>query len=319
MRIPSVTDRFRGCLLGLALGDALGAPFEGIDAYGIYSAFGPARGIIDRPPVDALFYTDDTQMMIGVAEALLRDGRIVEDTLVRAFADNFDPDRGYGPSARHVIEAARDGGDWRGLSRSLQPGGSLGNGAAMRVAPVGLLFRDDPERLWAEAEQSALPTHRHPIGIEGAQLVALAVALAFRGAGAAFDRAAFFDGLLARARTDEFRWQLETARALVPDDTLAPFGNSLRADESVVTALTCFATSPDSYEAAVARAISLGGDTDTLAAMAGAVAGARLGLDALPARPLAMLEDAVKGRTYVDRLAGALASNASGAPVPGSS
>ena len=77
MEPAELAEHFRGCLLGLALGDALGAPFEGIDAYGIYSAFGPAREIVDRPPVESLFYTDDTQMMIGVADALARDGRIV--------------------------------------------------------------------------------------------------------------------------------------------------------------------------------------------------------------------------------------------------
>src|SRR3954471_14924622 len=136
MNTPTLTDRFRGCLLGLAVGDALGAPFEGIDAYGIYHAFGTARAIVERPPVDALCYTDDTQMMIGIAEALLEDGRIVEETLVRHFAENFDINRGYGPAARRVIEAARAGEDWRLLSRTLLPGGSLGHGAAMRVAPV---------------------------------------------------------------------------------------------------------------------------------------------------------------------------------------
>ena len=259
----------------------MGAPFEGIDAYGIYSAFGAARGIVDRPPVDGLFYTDDTQMMIGVAEALVADGRIVEDTLVARFAANFDPDRGYGPSARRVIEAAREGGDWRHLAATLLPGGSLGNGAAMRSAPVGLTFRDDPGRLWVEAERSALPTHRHPIGIEGAQVIALAVAIALRGG--PFDRRAFFGELRGHAVTEEFRRQLEIAGELSADDSVAPFGSTLRADESVVTALACFAAAPDSFEDAVSRAIALGGDTDTVAAMAGAVSGAFLGVGALSA------------------------------------
>src|SRR5688500_18049419 len=94
--VLTTLDRFRGCLLGSAVADALGAPFEGLDAYGIYTAFGFARRIIDHPPVDVLTYTDDTQMMIGVAETLARDGRIVEETLMRAFAANFDRGRGTG-------------------------------------------------------------------------------------------------------------------------------------------------------------------------------------------------------------------------------
>jgi poly(ADP-ribose) glycohydrolase ARH3 len=301
MHAPTLIDRFRGCLLGLAVGDALGAPFEGIDAYGIYHAFGTGRAIVERPPVETLRYTDDTQMMIGVAEALLADGRIVEETLVRRFAENYEPARGYGPAARHVIEAACAGGDWRTLSRTLLPGGSLGNGAAMRVAPVGLLFRDDVPRLWQEAQWSATPTHLHPVGIEGAQLVALSVAIACRGG--PFDRAAFFDELLAHARTDEFRWQLRAAAALSPDDSVATFGSTLRADESVVTAIACFAGSPGSYADAVGRAIALGGDTDTLAAMAGAISGAFLGVGAVPPHLLAMLEGGAQGRDYIDVLA----------------
>jgi poly(ADP-ribose) glycohydrolase ARH3 len=306
MGTPTLLDRFRGCLLGLAVGDALGAPFEGIDAYGIYSAFGPARSIVDHPPVDVLCYTDDTQMMIGVAEALLADGRIVEPALMRRFAANFDPARGYGPSARHVIEAARDGGDWEALSRSILPGGSLGNGAAMRVAPLGLAFRDSPDRVWAEAKRSALPTHRHPVGIEGAQLVALAVCLAVHASNP-FDRASFFDALRSRAQTEPFQWQLRAAAALGPDDSVATFGSTLRADESVVTAIACFASAPDSYEQTIARCISLGGDTDTVAAMAGAIAGARLGVTAVPGPLLAMLEDGEKGKTYIEALAAGLA------------
>src|SRR3954471_3284676 len=294
MNTPTLTDRFRGCLLGLAVGDALGAPFEGIDAYGIYHAFGTARAIVERPPVDALCYTDDTQMMIGIAEALLEDGRIVEETLVRHFAENFDINRGYGPAARRVIEAARAGEDWRLLSRTLLPGGSLGNGAAMRVAPVGLRFRDDVQALWDEAERSATPTHVHPVGVEGAQLLALAVAIACRGA--AFDRAAFFAELLRHARTDAFRHQLRTAAALAVDDSVATFGSTLRADESVVTAIACFAGAPGSYADAVGRAVALGGDTDTVAAMAGAISGAFLGVGAIPSHLLDLLERGPKGR-----------------------
>jgi poly(ADP-ribose) glycohydrolase ARH3 len=301
----TLEDRCRGCLLGLALGDALGAPFEGIDAYGIYSAFGPTRKIVDHPPVDALFYTDDTQMMIGVAEALLADGAIVEHTLVSRFAHHFDPDRGYGPATRQVIEAAKCGGDWRRLSETLLSGGSLGNGAAMRVAPVGLVFRNDLDRVWREAERSALPTHRHPVGIEGAQLVAHAVALACRGE--PFDRVGFFHELHARAKTPEFQYQLDIATKLGDNDSIAPFGSTLRADESVVTALACFAFSPNSYQDTVARAIGLGGDTDTVAAMAGAISGTFLGIDAIPAHLLRMLEDGAVGRSHIDDLASRLA------------
>ena len=93
---PSKLDRFVGCLLGHALGDAIGAPFEGLDATTIYYQFGSTRTLLQDPPFPELCYTDDTQMSIGVAEALLEHGRIDEVSLCRAFVANYDPGRGYG-------------------------------------------------------------------------------------------------------------------------------------------------------------------------------------------------------------------------------
>jgi poly(ADP-ribose) glycohydrolase ARH3 len=173
-------DCFAGCLLGQAVGDGLGAPYEGLLPDMIYHDFGPSSELVKNPENETLYYTDDTQMMIGVAETLVERGHIEEETLCRAFAANYQPRPGYGKGARRVLEAMLEGGDWRELARSQFPGGSLGNGAAMRVAPVGLLFCDDLDRVWDQARLSALPTHVHPLGIEGAQLLALAVALAVR-------------------------------------------------------------------------------------------------------------------------------------------
>lgn len=299
---PPTLDRFRGCLLGLAVGDALGAPFEGLDAGILYASFGPTQNVVSNPPVEGtLFYTDDTQMAIGVAEALAERGRVEEESLAAAFAANFEADRGYGAGAAQILQTMAAGGDWRYLAETQFPGGSYGNGAAMRVAPVGLLFHDDLGRVAEEARRSALPTHLHPLAIDGARLVALAVALALRGG--PFDRAAFFGELEGRAETEEFREQLYLAAALSPDDPVSRFGSSLPAHRSVTTAIACFAADPDDYTAVIAHAIGLGGDTDTLAAMAGAVSGARLGIAAVPPHLLDRLEDGPKGRGYIDRLA----------------
>src|SRR5437660_52151 len=102
---PVSVDRFLGCLLGQAVGDALGAPYEGLSADNLYWGFGPATELVRNPDGDLLRYTDDTQMMIGVTEALLERGEIEEGSLCRAFVANYDPERGYGPGARRVLEA----------------------------------------------------------------------------------------------------------------------------------------------------------------------------------------------------------------------
>jgi poly(ADP-ribose) glycohydrolase ARH3 len=294
-------DRFRGCILGQAVGDALGAPFETMPASAIYYGFGFARKIVAAPPVDRLEYTDDTQMMIGVAETLAGHGRVRQDDLMAAFVANFDAGRAYGPGTHQIIDFAAGGGDWRALSATIFPGGSLGNGAAMRVAPIGLLFQDDLERAAEEAVHSAVPTHSHPVGVDGARLLAIAVALALRDP--VFDRAAFFAELRRQAATEEFSQALTQAAQLTLNDNVGQLGTSLEAHRSVPTAIACFASYPDSYADAVGRAIGLGGDTDTLAAMTGALSGAHLGIEAIPAHLLAMLENGPKGRDYLDDLA----------------
>ena len=150
--------RFRGCLLGLAVGDALGGRFEARTAEHIREKVPTVAALVEYPQ-DELWYTDDTQMAIGVAEALLDHGQIVEEHLCRAFVANYVPSRGYGWGARAVLDAMEEGRDYRQVAAAHFPGGSYGNGAAMRVAPVGLLFRDHPELLWEQARLSALPTH----------------------------------------------------------------------------------------------------------------------------------------------------------------
>jgi poly(ADP-ribose) glycohydrolase ARH3 len=299
--MPSLEDRFLGCLLGHAVADAVAAPFEGIPSDVVYREFGPIRNILANPPQGVLTYTDDTQMTIAVAEALIADGEIREETLAARFAENYDPGRGYGPSARKVIEAMRGGEDWRALASNLLPGGSFGNGAAMRVAPVALLFHDDHERLLDQSVLSALPTHTHLLGIEGAQMLALAIAFAMRST--PFDRGELFEHLLSYAASDEFDYRLRYAARLTDDDTLGRLGNTLAAHESVVTSIACFALNPDSFEDTVSRAIAQGGDVDTLAAMAAAISGARLGISAVPEHLIERLEDGPKGRSYITKLA----------------
>jgi poly(ADP-ribose) glycohydrolase ARH3 len=202
---PSLADRFRGCLLGLAVADALGGRFEAQAAGAIRARFPTAAALLDYPQ-DELWYTDDTQMTLGVAEALRDHGAIVEDRLCAAFVANYVPSRGYGWGARAVLDAMEDGQDYRAVAARHYPGGSFGNGAAMRVAPVGLLFGDDPARLLEQARLSALPTHTHPLGVEGARLLALAVGLASRAG--RLDREEFFAALLSACETAEYREKL---------------------------------------------------------------------------------------------------------------
>jgi poly(ADP-ribose) glycohydrolase ARH3 len=296
-------DRFVGCLLGLAVGDALGGRFESRSAEHLRERFPTPQALFDYP-TDELWYTDDTQMTIGVAEALIAAGEIVESELCKAFVANYVPSRGYGWGARAVLSAMEDGEDYRAVAQEYFPGGSYGNGAAMRVAPVGLVFGDDLDRVAEQARLSALPTHVHPLGIEGARVIALAVAILSRTD--RLDRQSVLDRLTERCETSEFRDNLARVRSVSSMSDLAELGNGIEALHSVPTAVAAFCLAPDSYQQAVGNVILLGDDTDTLAAMTGALSGAYLGRSGLPARIVSLLETSPKGRDFLIRLAGAL-------------
>lgn len=297
----NLEDRFAGCLLGHALGDALGVPFEGVPGDAIVRDLGGAHKFLNTLPLDELIYSDDTQMMIGVAECLIEKYKIDPEYLARRFGANYQPGRGYGRGVRKLLEAMADGQDYRPLLTAIFPSGSYGNGAAMRASPIGLFYHENPEQLDAEATAAAMVTHVHPLGIEGGVLFAAAVRLALLSP-CTFDRTAFFAQLMIHATTEEFTWQLKTASKLGPDEQ-AFFGSSLPAHRSVVTAICCFASCPDSYLDAVCKAINYGDDTDTVAGMAGALVGARLGQAALPKHALELLENGPAGKDYIKHLA----------------
>ncbi|NOY64700.1 MAG: ADP-ribosylglycohydrolase family protein, partial [Nitrospirae bacterium] len=122
-------SRFRGCLAGLALGDALGADFEGMPP-GEY-------------PVDCsapLHYTDDTEMMINLTESLLEMECVLPENMARHFIEGLNPWRGYGPGTLRVLSLIKSGVPIDRATTMVFKEGSKGNGAAMRVAPIGLLY-----------------------------------------------------------------------------------------------------------------------------------------------------------------------------------
>jgi ADP-ribosylglycohydrolase len=164
------SERAHLSLEGLSIGDAFGEQFFGDHATVVPS-------IVDRivPPAPWR-YTDDTEMAMSIVEILDDHGVIDQGRLATRFAERMDPHRGYGKGAYEILSGVLAGGDWRALSRSGFRGmGSFGNGAAMRVAPLGAYFAEAPRAaLIEQARRSAEVTHAHPEGIAGAIAVAAA-------------------------------------------------------------------------------------------------------------------------------------------------
>lgn len=291
-----------GALLGALAGDCLGAPWEGRHAVTVRRARARVRRALERP---VLAYTDDTQLTLALIDHLVGDTDRVEPAqLARRMLARYDDRRGYGAGMRRLVELWRDGWDVDDAATAVFPDGSFGNGAAMRVAPVGLRWAGDPDDITDVAERSARPTHVHPVGIDGAVVQAHAVAVA--ASTGAFGR----DELAALpAATDELRAGLQAAATLPSTVTAAAAARALGtapvAHRSVPAALWCAATCED-LEQAVVTAVALGGDTDTIAAMAGAVRGAADGPASLPpgwSRVLEGHDDVVEA---AQRLAGSL-------------
>ncbi|MBE0480428.1 MAG: ADP-ribosylglycohydrolase family protein [Dehalococcoidia bacterium] len=310
MEQDRLRDRFRGALLGVAVGDALGAPFEGMgmvhsaDLERLHAA--PGR----------LCYTDDTHMTLGMAESLVAMRGFDGENMARTFARNFrqEPWRGYGAGPPQVFRMVEEGTPWDKAGRMLFGGtGSFGNGAAMRVAPCALAYHQDLEKVIAVAAQSASITHAHQLGIEGAVLQACAVAFLIRcNARVPFEKRALVEFLEFRAASPVYRQKLERVKSLTPDATAADIvrqvGNGIEAYEAVPAAICAFLRHPDSFSKAVLCAISLGGDTDTIACMTGALSGAYLGESAIPVP----WREGVEGAGRLRELADALLALAAG-------
>ncbi|MFQ5716748.1 MAG: ADP-ribosylglycohydrolase family protein [Nitrospinales bacterium] len=192
---------------------------------------------------DDCAFTDDTVLTVALADSILRGVDYV-DKLKEYYS--LYPDAGYG---RGFIVWAN--------SPSREPYNSWGNGAAMRVSPVGFAY-DSLEEVLAQAKKSAEATHNHPEGIKGAQAVASAIYLARRGASKA-----------------EIKTYIETAFQYKLDESLDSIRKWYEFDSScqgsTPQAITAFLESAD-YEDAVRKAVSIGGDSDTIACMAGGIA-----------------------------------------------
>ncbi|MEU0931785.1 ADP-ribosylglycohydrolase family protein [Embleya sp. NPDC005971] len=264
-------------LRGLALGDALGAQF-----------FVPDNlpHLADRSlPEGSWPWTDDTEMACVLHAELTSHGTVDQDALIKSFARRHDFDRGYGPTTNRMLRLVRQGGDWRALAAAPFEGqGSWGNGAAMRVAPLGAWFADDLDAVVAQATLSAEVTHMHPEGIAGAVAVAVAAAGAATpdqpGAGD------FVSFVRDRTPAGVVRERLGAALDLVDRQDSVEIGRLLgngrqvSAPDTVPFAVWSAARHLDDYAAAFWSTASAGGDVDTTCAIVGSIVGIRAELPA---------------------------------------
>ena len=294
-------SKFTGALIGTAVGDALGAPVEGWSMEQVHSVYSERK----RWKMSYGRYTDDTELMIGVAESFIRNKGFNGADMARTFVRNYDAKRGYGPGSTGALKRIKEGESWDEASKKLFGGeGSYGNGAAMRIAPIGLFYYDNADKLREIAYKSSQITHSHELGKAGAALQAFAVALAVRG-----QKESMLSELKNFAQNNVYEDKIRRVEALILDkdatpkkEIIAKLGNGMAAFDSVPTAIYSFLRF-DRFEDSVIYAVSLGGDTDTIGAMTGAISGAYYGEGGIPNEWMEQLEDGEKGKSYIKRLA----------------
>jgi len=300
MERETLRSKFLGSLVGTGVGDALGASLEGwrrVDEAEI-------RALAEKR--STLAYTDDTHMMIGVAESLIENKGFDGEHMTRRFMENYrrEPFCGYGPGPPRVFRMIKSGEAWDKAAERLYGGGSFGNGSAMRIAPVGVFCYDDLAKLKEIAYQSSRITHAHELGKEGAALQAYAIALATQSdPSSAFQGGEFLRRLTDFIKHEVYKQKLKSVEELLGEKdrskVVAELGHGIEAFNSVPTAIYSFLSHPSSFEEAVIYAISLGGDTDTIGAMTGAISGAYLGIEAIPAK----WQERLENRDYITDLA----------------
>jgi ADP-ribosylglycohydrolase len=287
--IPADPDarlaRARTSLEGLSVGDGFGEQF--------FVNYTVVEGLIEEraEPTAPWPYTDDTEMALSVLASLVEHGRIDQASLAREFAGRYDPGRGYGPAMDRILRRIGAGEPWRAVAGSVFEGqGSYGNGATMRVAPLGAYFADDLDAAAGQARLSAEVTHAHPEGIAGAVAVAAGAAWACRLRGAAPPPVpAFLERVLESVPDGEVRERIRRARDLPPAASVrvavAALGNGSKvsAQDTAPFALWCAAQRLDDFVEAMWLAVSALGDRDTTCAIVGGIVAGYTGVAGIPA------------------------------------
>jgi ADP-ribosylglycohydrolase len=284
---PERVKRMRLSRDALGLGDALGEMLS-------YRAEAAPQWLKQNDfPAGPWFHTDDTEMAISIASVLKSHGHIHQDALAKRFVRRFerDPDRGYGKMTRIQMREVLAGAKWRETAANAFGGqGSMGNGGAMRVAPLGAYFANDLERCASEARASSVVTHTHPEGVAGTIAVAVAAALAWQLRNTPGPERAnqFFDAVLRMTPESEVRRGIVEARktpAQTPSEDVArKLGNGslVTAPDTVPFCLWISAHHPDNFVDALAQTICVGGDCDTNAAIVGGIVALSAGREAIP-------------------------------------
>ena len=299
-------DKFSGTLLGVSIGDTLGHPFEGMIRERIYSHFKDFKEYMKGNKNLFKTYTDDTQLTLHTAEALIHGSGFNENNFVREYVNWLDdPPIGPGFGCISSIQKLKYGIPWKKAASN-----SGGNGTAMRVSPIGLFYCKDIKSLNSAALKSSVITHSHPAAAASAIVIARAIAfLIDKSIETSFSVEKFFETIISSiSGSREKIWEefieilnrvkdnlnISVESGLIKfsqvgvkspffiEDYLGKAFVHPYAISTVACAIFVFLKNLNSFEDCIIQLATAGGDSDTVGAIGGSLAGAYLGLRNIP-------------------------------------
>ncbi|MDF1557244.1 MAG: ADP-ribosylglycohydrolase family protein [ANME-2 cluster archaeon] len=285
--------KYIGCLLGSAIGDALGMQTEGMEPediklkFNVVFDYGKGRPGSMNEKLGPGQYTDDTEQTIILARSIIKSGKFDPVEFSTMLLEHYEKiiaypelNRGWGNTSLAACKRLSKGTGWKESGDKTPTCGS-----SMRVSPIGLLYPGRPDETEENARLSSLPTHKSPESIAGAVAVAVAVSLAIMNTNpdliiqTSAEHASKYDSTLA-----EKILSIEKVRHLPENTAFSILKTSFMTRDIVPSALYCFAKNPLDFPKTLITAINAGGDTDSIASVAGAISGAYLGADVIPKR-----------------------------------
>jgi len=308
-------DKFQGCFIGVAIGDSLGHPFEGILREGIYSRLNNFKEFIVSNKKLFNTYTDDTQLTLHTAKALIQGSGYNEDYFIKEYVEWLeDPPIGPGFGCISSIQKLKSGISWKKAASN-----SGGNGTTMRISPIGLFYNKDINNLKKFALQSSLITHSHPAASAGAIVIARAIAfLIDKTIETEFSLDEFFDVMISSISNsreeiwDEFIEILNKVKNSLDISLEAGLIKFSQAGvkkpyfiedylgkafvhpytlSTVACAIFVFLKNLNSFEECIFQLATAGGDSDTVGAIGGSLAGAYFGKGNIPLDLIQLVRD----------------------------
>lgn len=299
-------NRFKGCLVGLAIGDAMGMPAETLcrsrilQKFGWINTFLPREGTKTKKPAGS--WTDETHLAMLTAKSILECRDLNDEHLTKTYIDGLQQGLPIAGTTKKALELRMTNGD---LSR-LKVGRHAGGGAAARVAPIALYGYRDLEALRVKVETASRITHQDDDAVAGAVGVAFTIAWALREE--LNPQTLIYDLIkLMREMNSNLEYSLKLVQEIINSnmDTvegIEEIGTDGATMRLIPSALLAFLKSPDDFEKTVLAAVNAGGDTDTRAAIAGAISGAYNGLSGIPQRWIHRVQDSFTIIDYATRL-----------------